>query len=269
MVASNMKKVSAKKRVVLMALSFMNGLILLLLMFLSSKLSGVILLNIFLLNLLLSLALYQLFLKEVSRVSEKYPQSEQTVHLTQSQKERLKEIQAKIDKNEYEDALSLIGDYATEDYKDLLEGLKLPYVLAVMLGRYRKICSEEDIEFSIQILDGEKFNKVKMNFLVNIIGNLLDNALDEVRTLKIDRNITIKMETTAEDQVIIWVLNPIKHKHMNLDNLFKEGFSTKKKVNGMTHERGYGLSLVHKLVEEQQGQIRVYIQDQICFEVVI
>lgn len=264
-----MKIVSAKKRVVLTALGFMNGLSLLLLILLSSKFNSVILLNVFLLNTLFTLALYQLFSKAVGLSDEDPSRSNQTVHLSESQKERLKEIQIKIERSEYEGALNLIGDYATEDYKDLLEALKLPYVLAVMLGRYRKICSEEDIEFSIQISEGEKLSQVKMNFLVNIIGNLLDNALDEVRSLKTDRSITIKMEPTSDEQVAIWVLNPIKHKHMNLDNLFKAGFSTKKKTSGMTHERGFGLSLVQELVTKQEGQIKVYIQDQICFEVII
>lgn len=264
-----MKKINAKKRVVLTTLAFMNGLILFLLMIIFLKFRNLMLIHIFLLNAVISIALYRLFLKELDLNDEIEMNSDQNGYLSEGQKKWLKEIELNIDHNDYDCALKLIGDYAAEDYKDLLEELKLPYVLAVMLGRYRKICSEEDIDFSIQISEPEKFNQVKMNFLVNIIGNLLDNALDEVRGHKVDRNITIKIEPTSDDQVAIWVLNPIKHKHMKLDDLFKAGFSTKKRSSGMTHKRGYGLSLVQELVTEQQGQIRVYIQDQICFEVII
>lgn len=262
------KSLMDKKRLILLELGLSNGLLAVLSMSLLGKISWVLLLNIAVVNGLLSYLLYKHFSKTTDNNASHRdrPQSNQTLDADQRQK--MSQIQHWMDQGAYDKAMSQISDYAMTDYKDLIEKEHLPYVLAVLLGRYRKICAEEGIAFHLQIHKDLNFNNQKMNFAVNLLGNLLENALEEVRQLKTRRKITVQIEP-GEAQVCYRVFNTLKQTKIDTEAIFKPGFSTKKSQTGSRGDRGYGLALVMALVEENDGQIRVYLQDEICFEVIL
>lgn len=230
------------------------------------SLGFIILFNIICGNIVASLCVYLILEKSIRKNQLRKARLEVGRAVSQTPKERLDLIQKCIDNHEYATALKLIGDYAMEDYKDLIENQKLPYVLAVILGRYRKTCMEESIEFRIQTEEPFEVNNLKMNYSVNIIGNLVDNAIDEVRTLKGERFIGISISSLGNDQIRIAVSNSIK-RNVDLEKIFKPGYTTKKAANH--GKRGFGLSLVSELVEEQGGEIKVTLTDYITFEVIL
>lgn len=231
-----------------------------------SALSIIILFNIICGNIAASLCIYAFYDSRLRKERMNKEKSESQNAPQETSKDRLTIIQKYIDQQDYATALKLIGDYAMEDYRDLIEEKHLPYVIAVILGRYRKTCLMEDIDFHIQTEDPFTVNHLKMNYAVNIIGNLIDNAIDEVKDIKGERFIGITIGTVNQDQMRITVTNSYKRK-IDVNKIFKPGYTTKKAANH--GKRGFGLSLVSELVQEQGGNLLVTQSDYITFEVII
>lgn len=270
MVATSMKKAISKKKIIIRQLGILNALLLLLLLGIATSsdvFSIKMAMSLWALNALATLGLFWHFVQTTQGQKQLPDLSDSNHYVDDHQREKLEAIQHHIDQGDFVSALNLISDYAMADYKDLIDDYKLPYVMAVILGRYRKICREECINFEIQLPKTIQFNTDKMNFFVNIVGNLLDNAYDEVRAHKKDRIIIIQFEAESGERIAVRVFNPIRHKDIAVDKIFQPGYSTKKGTQ--KQDRGYGLSLVEELVCEQKGELHVYVQDMICFEVIL
>ena len=98
----------------------------------------------------------------------------------------------------------------------------------------------ENYLFKIEMKDYE---------LIEVLGNLLDNALET----GIEGNRVILKLTKKEDMNVIQISN--KHPYLKKDivnKMFKEGISTK------SHTRGYGLYNVKQIVHKYNGETQVY-----------
>lgn len=93
--------------------------------------------------------------------------------------------------------------------------------------------------------------------LIEIIGNLIDNAFDYVKTLELnDRKVFVRIEYESGHKCLE-VLNTYYSKGIeNLDIMSKKGYSTKK-----GDRRGYGLYNVKNIAAKYNGKLNIYSQE--------
>ncbi|GKX28532.1 hypothetical protein SH1V18_10120 [Vallitalea longa] len=99
---------------------------------------------------------------------------------------------------------------------------------------------------------------------VDIIGNLLDNAIESAIKYKSAPKKEVQVNLFNEDNnTVIEVKNtspPVKFETLN--KIFEKGYSTKGK------NRGFGLYNVSKIVKSYNGNIQIsYEEEQICFKI--
>lgn len=121
-------------------------------------------------------------------------------------------------------------------------------VSALIYSKSREF-EDKDIEFEFYHDQPLPQYPLKDYEMVEVIGNLLDNARDATLALEGNQKISISMEC-REGKKVIEVINtgkPIQQAEIN--NFYKKGFSTKGK------NRGYGLFNVNKTVQNYSGTI--------------
>lgn len=116
---------------------------------------------------------------------------------------------------------------------------------------YSKIKKAHELGVSIKIeIENYIFDvNMKDYELIEVLGNLLDNALE---TGVEDNRVILKL-TKKEDMNLIQLSN--KHPYLKKDivnKMFKEGISTK------SNSRGYGLHNVKQIVQKYNGETQVY-----------
>jgi len=118
---------------------------------------------------------------------------------------------------------------------------------------YTKLCESEDkninihIDFSCSLEDVE----IPDIFLIEIIGNLLDNAMDEVMERKKNEDIRFKITNNGDEICFLIANEHDKISYKEYQNFFKEGYS--RKGGG----RGVGLPYVKKIVDKFHGHIEI------------
>ncbi|WP_160645679.1 sensor histidine kinase [Chengkuizengella marina] len=144
----------------------------------------------------------------------------------------------------------------TKEISEVNEILEIGHPALAALVQSKMIISlEKKIKFQYDItgLDGLSLGITSID-IIKIIGNLIDNAIDEVETIPLDKKwISLKV-TTLSEKLFITTKNPCSSKVINEKNkLFQSGFSTKEKN---LHE-GIGLAIVKERVEHYKGTIEV------------
>ncbi|WP_223640627.1 sensor histidine kinase [Planococcus sp. 4-30] len=137
--------------------------------------------------------------------------------------------------------------------KHMLDHIQDKKVQAILLGKIGKASENKvkliiDENSSLEALP-EHFDIAK---LIHILGNLIDNAIEEVAQQAI-REVSFFVTDLGHDLVIEVedTGRGIQTEHM--EELFKLGFSTKLGKK----DRGYGLAIVKQAVEELKGSIEV------------
>ena len=121
-----------------------------------------------------------------------------------------------------------------------------PGIYSLLNNKYFK-ATNAGIKFELEFfldLDTVKVNKYKFS---RIIGILLDNAIEEAE--KCDEKI-IKVSFRREERnhrAIIKIENTYTNKDVNIDNIFKKGFS------GKENHSGIGLWEVRKYVKNRKN----------------
>ncbi|WP_235959085.1 sensor histidine kinase, partial [Paenibacillus silvestris] len=124
-----------------------------------------------------------------------------------------------------------------------------------------------DFHYEFTGLDGLALG-VKSVDLVKIIGNLIDNAFDEVNKFPPgEREVSVN-GWSESNQVTISVSNPVLPDFQveDYNQMFTIGYSTK----GDGEHQGLGLSVVKERIEHYKGTIEVSVEDGwICFKISI
>ncbi|MFJ7734751.1 Spo0B domain-containing protein [Lysinibacillus sp. NPDC097287] len=108
-----------------------------------------------------------------------------------------------------------------------------------------------DMEFTIS---RDSFDKIKTTDLIKILSNLVDNAIDAAIELpEGERKITICC--TADDNQYEFKVMNTGSTIVEKDQIFKQGFSTKKPEQGKI--RGQGLFIVKEIVLKYDGEISI------------
>lgn len=144
-------------------------------------------------------------------------------------------------------------DTILDEHDDLNELIRLKHsALAALLKAKIAVTASKGINFRCSIHTSLENIKIKPHELVNIIGNLIDNAIDAVKGLESEsRNISLQV-TYSERYFSFMISNfGVIEKHL-LEKIFKETFTTK----DISKHSGLGLSTVKKLVIKNNGKIQ-------------
>lgn len=165
---------------------------------------------------------------------------------------KLHTIAGLIQLEEYEEALQFISDVArirTEVSHILTNQIKDSSISALLLAKYNKA---EECRIKLTIDEGSRLNKlpegVNAQDLGSVIGNLIENSLDEVKNDGTGR-IDIRIVEEAQFLTIQVKDNGGGIPAELQEKIFEQGFSTKE------GQRGCGLSIVKKIIEECGGAI--------------
>ncbi|WP_068775824.1 sensor histidine kinase [Paenibacillus sp. FJAT-26967] len=117
--------------------------------------------------------------------------------------------------------------------------------------------------------DLESISGLKSVDIVKILGNLIDNAFDEVSHLDVEKREVHLACQLKENHLIFHISNttaePISEDTLNA--MFKSGYSTKTSGN----HKGLGLAIVSQLVQRYKGSISVQVPEinKIQFTVIL
>lgn len=134
---------------------------------------------------------------------------------------------------------------------------------------YSKIISAPDyIQFNIQVLSKEIITHVSEHSLIEIIGTLVDNAIEASSV----EHPEIEMILDAvDDKLIFTIKNQVENMRLEeVIHFFERGFTTKQKKAG----HGLGLYQAKVLTQRYKGELTVNLQEdemcqKICFQVEI
>lgn len=153
---------------------------------------------------------------------------------------------------DYESVIKSMSRYIVELEKknDLGKLIKLDNkVLAGFLYSKQKLAEEKGIDFEIEINDYDFSTNLLDYELVEVIGNLINNAFET----EVDDNIVKLILSKNQDMDIIEIRNKYPYlRHEIINSMFKKGFSTK-----VGKSRGYGLYNLKEIVEKYHGEINI------------
>lgn len=145
-------------------------------------------------------------------------------------------------------------DSILDEYDELNELMRLKHsALAALLKAKIALTTSKGINFHCSVHTSLENIKIKPHELVNIVGNLIDNAIDAVEDLEAENRYISLQIMYIEGYFSLMISNfGVIEKHL-LQKIFKETFTTK----DISQHSGLGLSTVKKLVTKNKGEIRV------------
>lgn len=157
-----------------------------------------------------------------------------------------------VTSDDYETIITSMKKYMKDidSFKDTTNLIKLDNkVLAGFLYNKLKRSQDINIKFFIDIKDLVFKTNLKDYELIEVIGNLIDNAFEAG---VIDNIVFLELKGEKDMSVI-----EVRNKHSYLDNdainkIMKVGYSTKLKDG-----RGYGLPNMKKIITQHAGRIEV------------
>ncbi|WRP07820.1 sensor histidine kinase [Rossellomorea aquimaris] len=174
---------------------------------------------------------------------------------THEYRNKLNTIAGLIQLHHHEEALALIQEESS-GYEDLIQFLLKavpdPVLAGLIIGKYNR-SQELKISFSIHhdssittpLID------VQQEKLITIIGNILDNAFEEVLSQPLhNRRVQLFMTDLGDD--FIFEIEDSGAGIQDIHSIFERGYSTK-----AGKDRGIGLHLVQRSVEHLNGYITV------------
>jgi len=168
--------------------------------------------------------------------------------------DHLKKIKKLYAQGDQDDLLAYIEKSQREYYDEVDLDFDVE-ILNIILQRYIHICRTEGINLTYDIQSNVKALLEAASFsgeqLCTVLGNLMDNAIDAMKTYSKEKEIKISIVGNGH-QVLVAVQNTgTKIPEETMDKLFNYGFSTK------SGSRGAGLFIVYKLVEKLGASIGV------------
>lgn len=165
-----------------------------------------------------------------------------------------------------ENLIDLTRDYINEIFKEtreINEAIVLvdrPEIAALLKAKY-STAIQKNIDFNVSVACMLSPLKIKANELIKIIGNVIDNAFDEVLNYsEEDKQVSLSIFIRGKE-IIIKVINPGVLPE-DLQSIFQPGNSNK-----LGHT-GLGLHVVRQLVDKYQGMVSFQmLEDRVQCEI--
>lgn len=123
--------------------------------------------------------------------------------------------------------------------------------LAILLQTKKLTCQNQQIDMQIDV-DDHPFDHIKTVDLINIFSNVIDNAIEATMELPEEqRKITVSCQ--VDESYSTFAITNTGRKPPNVNQIFKQGYSTKKAENGKI--RGQGLFIVKETLNKYKGTI--------------
>lgn len=126
--------------------------------------------------------------------------------------------------------------------------------VSAMINSFRELALQKDIRLDVSIYNDLSQFPCSVYETNTIIGNMLQNAIDEVEQNQLDWWIDILILMRGGD-IIIKVTNPCSQPPEAFKDVFRPGYSTKQ-----AHE-GIGLTTVSRLVARYNGSVHPEFDD--------
>ncbi|MDS0527229.1 GHKL domain-containing protein [Clostridium sp. SHJSY1] len=132
---------------------------------------------------------------------------------------------------------------------------------------YRSITKAKkyNVKMKYKIENNVLDNILSYNEISNVLGNLLNNAFDEVLKDECDKkNIEVNIFNLEKTSHLIIKNQVVNSNDINLNKIFARGYSTKNSMD----TRGYGLYNVQQIVKLHKGYIKLNIEcEEITFDI--
>lgn len=168
----------------------------------------------------------------------------------------------------YDEAIKYIDDLSEvqeEMLGFLTKNIKEDTISGLLLAKYNKM-QEMKIVFTMDPSSRLKhIETIDTNMLVTIIGNLLENAIDAVDGLEMDkRRVSLTLHEEDDELEIIVTDTGEGIPEEIQDKVFDFGFTTK-----IGENKGVGLALVKQVIDSLDGTIIIESQKEIGTEVIV
>lgn len=188
--------------------------------------------------------MYEDLLGEIRRKQHDYKNqlgAIRSIHMVAESSFELKQMQS-----EYIEKLE-----ENSKYDSILTGCNNP-ILAGYLYYRCLLCEKANILVDISLSVNQVECNIPLHQIVEIIGILIDNACENVLSETVEnRKISINI-LEREENIKMIISNPARYmSFLDIDNMFKEGFSTKGK------DRGLGLTRCLELLKKYNSEINV------------
>lgn len=179
---------------------------------------------------------------------------------------KLQTISGLIQLEEYDKAVKYISDLSERRHEilgTLTYKIKDVHMAGILLSKYNK-AAEAKIEMKIDPNSNVTAlpKEISADDVCSILGNLIDNAIDELVKVK-DGKLYIKINSDANELKIIVKDNGMGISEDIRDKIFLRGYTTK------SGYRGFGLNIVKKIVDAAEGAIELKSDSGTCWEITI
>lgn len=170
---------------------------------------------------------------------------------------RLHAIAGLVELGRGEEAIKLIAETSglhQELSEALLERVGDPVLGALLLAK-AAVASERGIELRVSDDTTLSAPPLEANDFITLVGNLVDNALDAAAESSGERWVSVSVAAEGEELLVSVTDSGPGVPPELLDNVFVEGFSTKRRSGG--RRRGIGLTLAREIARRTGGDITV------------
>lgn len=156
----------------------------------------------------------------------------------------------------YEDAQEFLMDYIDDINNSLIKVDTGNDIIDLLL--YSKISSaiEKNISVNFICMVDLKCSKKVTNDICSVLGNLLDNAIEECDRLKNNKRLEVVIKSDPVDYIFIVKNTCVEISEDVKRNILNGGFTTK------GYGRGTGLSIVKDIVYRYNGDINIKIDNK-------
>lgn len=131
-------------------------------------------------------------------------------------------------------------------------------ILSAILHQKSLEAEEKGIVFSILVKTAVTAFPFSQTEMVELVGNMLDNAFEAVERLEEDRRKVLFEMDERSGIVFVQTINSLPEEKLESEEMVRKGISTKK-----GHMRGYGLFNVKTIAEKYGGRIEIQQNEEI------
>lgn len=131
-------------------------------------------------------------------------------------------------------------------------------ILSAILHDKRKEAERKGVAFHVLARQTEKKLPLSQTELVELVGNLLDNAFEAVERMETERRKVFFEIGEQKGTVFLQTINSLPEESPAAEQMLERGVSTKR-----GHLRGYGLANVKNIAEAHGGRLEIQKNDEI------